>query len=340
MQDAGVEPTGIREVEKYGLRNGSLLSVAPTGTISLFAGTFTGGVEPMFKIAYERTTHSTEDSGKTFLVYARGVRDLLAHHGISDQTPVKEIKKKFDFLVESHDIDPLERIKMQSVMQRYIDNSISSTINLPNSATSEQIFDIYMNAWKYGLKGVTVFRDGCLRGNILGVEKKKKDTDTPDYNTILPAKRRGVDKVDGSTYKQSSSCANSMYVTVNKTGDGDIFEVFTNSSGGCQSNISTITRLVSLALRSGIKVDKIVEELRETKCPACQALRRDGRKGISLSCSNAIADAIEKKLKDTDKVDEHIEDDGYLVCPECGKKTMHSDSGCFSCSNCAFSKCE
>lgn len=321
------------KIKKNGLRNGTLLSVAPTGSISLFAGGFTGGVEPMYQVSYERTTHSTEDEGKTFRVYARGVKDLLAHHHLGNLS-TEETKKRFPFIVESHEIPPMERIAMQGVMQDYVDNAISSTINLPHSATPEEIFDIYMNAWQQGLKGVTVFRDGCKRGNILGV-KKSKDTETPTYNTIVPAKRRDTECVKGATFKESSSCVPSMYVTVNRAESGDIFEVFTNASGGCQANINTITRLISLCLRSGIKVDKIVEELRENKCPACQMLRRQGKK-VSLSCANAIADAIDA-MRNT----EHsVEIPDGMKCPECGKATLRPDGHCISCSNCGWSKCD
>lgn len=336
--EAGIKSEGIDNALEYGLRNGSLLSIAPTGTISLFAGGFTGGVEPMFKVAYERTTHSTEDSGKTFKVYSRGVKDLLAYHNINDLT-TEEIKKKFPFVVESHEIKPIDRVKIQSAMQTYVDNSISSTVNLPSSATVEEIYDIYMAAWKAGLKGITIFRDGCKRGNILGVQKKE-NTGTPAYNSVTPAKRRGITKVNGSTFKQSSSCAKSMYVTVNKTQEGDIFEVFTNASGGCQANISTITRLISLALRSGIKVDKIIEELRENKCPACQALRRTGNKDVSLSCGNAIADAIQKMVEDNDIIEDVKTDIGFLECPECHKKTLRPEGKCYTCNNCGYNACE
>ena len=321
------------KIKKNGLRNGTLLSVAPTGSISLFAGGFTGGVEPMYQVSYERTTHSTEDEGKTFRVYARGVKDLLAHHHLGNLS-TEEIKKRFPFIVESHEIPPMERIAMQGVMQDYVDNAISSTINLPHSATPEEIFDIYMNAWQQGLKGVTVFRDGCKRGNILGV-KKSKDTETPTYNTIVPAKRRDTECVKGATFKESSSCVPSMYVTVNRAESGDIFEVFTNASGGCQANINTITRLISLCLRSGIKVDKIVEELRENKCPACQMLRRQGKK-VSLSCANAIADAIDA-MRNTEHT---VEIPDGMKCPECGKATLRPDGHCISCSNCGWSKCD
>lgn len=341
LKNIGIKPTGVYAAYENGLRNGSLISVAPTGTISIFAGDYTGGVEPMFKIAYKRTSHSTENEHKTFTIYSRGIRDLLKYHNIDgDKIAADEIKEKFPFAVESYDIDPMNRVAIQAAMQTFVDNSISSTVNLPNSATVEDIYKIYIKAWESHLKGITIFRDGCARGNILGVDFSNKKVVTPSYNSIIPAKRRGVAKVDGSTYKQSSSCAKSMYVTVNKTKGGDIFEVFTNSSGGCQANVSTITRLVSLALRSGIKVDKIVEELRENKCPACQALRRAGNKDVSLSCANAIADAVQKAIDNTDEVEDVKEEEGFLVCPSCHKRTLRPEGKCFTCSNCGYNACD
>lgn len=335
-------------IRENGLRNGTLLSIAPTGTISLFAGKFTGGLEPMFKIAYTRTTHSMEDSKKSFTVYARGVEDLLKYHGCEGLTPI-EAKKRFPFLVESHEVPYTSRIKLQSVLQTYVDNAISSTVNLPNSATVEDIFNIYMEAWKAGVKGITVFRDGCKRGNILGVDNKKvtlPEGVIPEFDTVDPPSRSEIKIIDGTTVRESTSCVKSMYVTVNKTPEGKAFEIFTNASGGCKTNINTIARLISLGLRSGIKVDRIIEELRANQCPACQVLRRQGKQ-VALSCSNAIADAIESALgkvkgvtKKTTTKDNSAEPVIKRECPECGKKTLIPEGKCVTCSNCGWSKCE
>lgn len=334
-------------IRENGLRNGSLLSIAPTGTISLFAGKFTGGLEPMFKIAYERTSHSMEDSKKTFTVYARGVEDLLKYHGCENLTPA-EAKKRFPFLVESHEVPYMDRVKFQGALQEYVDNAISSTVNLPNSATVEDIFNIYMEAWKVGVKGITVFRDGCKRGNILGVDNKKVTLPNgviPEFDTVDPPSRSEIKIIDGTTVRESTSCVKSMYVTVNKTPEGKAFEIFTNASGGCKTNINTIARLISLGLRSGIKVDRIIEELRANQCPACQVLRRQGKQ-VALSCSNAIADAIESalgKVKEATKRTPITKKEEPIIkreCPECGKRTLIPEGKCVTCSNCGWSKCE
>jgi ribonucleoside-diphosphate reductase alpha chain len=224
-------------------------------------------------------------------------------------------------------------------MQDYVDNAISSTVNLPNSATVEDIKNIYMEAWKAGLKGITVFRDGCERGNILGVDTNKKK-DEVVYDSIDPETRRGVKKIDGTTVRECTSCVKSLYVTVNKLDNGKAFEVFTNASGGCKTNINTLSRLISLALRSGVKASRIIDELRANQCPACQLLRRQGNEEIALSCSNAIADAIELALEVEDKKEE---DDDVVIkrpCPSCGKHTLIPEGKCVTCSNCGWSKCE
>ena len=321
-----------QEIQKYGLANSTLLSIAPTGSIATAIGVSTG-IEPFFRISYERTTHSMENEGKTFVVHSKSVEDLLRFHKLPQDIPVEEIKKRFPFVVDTNDIAPLDRVRTQAVIQQYVDNAISSTVNLKESCTSQDIFEIYMAAWKSGLKGITVFRDGCARGNILGVTKEKPKG-AIEYDSITPDKRRGIHKINGSTYKKSSSCVQSMYVTVNKTSQGKPFEVFTNASQGCTSNIGTITRLVSLALRCGVSVSSVIEELKENKCSACQLLRRQGNKDVSLSCGNAIAEALEESYGETVEVVK-----GDLECPECHKMTLRAEGKCFTCDNCGYNAC-
>lgn len=163
------------DIQTYGLRNGTLLAIAPTGTISLLMGSFSGGCEPLYKISYERSTHKMEEVNGSFRVYAHSVKDLLRYHHLPLTLTDDEIREKFPWVIESHDISFMDRVAMQAVMQKYVDNSISSTVNLKNDATPEDIYDIYLAAWESGCKGITVFRDGCRRGNILGVAAKKEE---------------------------------------------------------------------------------------------------------------------------------------------------------------------
>ena len=163
------------DIRTYGLRNGTLLAIAPTGTISLLMGSFSGGCEPLYKISYERSTHKMEEVNGSFRVYAHSVKDLLRYHHLPLTLTDDEIREKFPWIIESHDVSFMDRVAMQAVMQKYVDNSISSTVNLKNDATPEDIYDIYLAAWESGCKGITVFRDGCRRGNILGVAAKEEE---------------------------------------------------------------------------------------------------------------------------------------------------------------------
>lgn len=343
-----------QDIEQYGLRNGTLLSIAPTGTLSLLAGGFSGGVEPIYKIAMTRTTHSMEAERKSFTVFAKSVWDLMEHDGVPDTITQEELCKKYPFLIESHDVDPMARVELQSAIQKYVDNAISSTVNLKESATPEDIEKIYLTAFDKGCKGITVFRDNCKRGSILDVPKEEPKKEAGiELDSIEVPKRHRVQKVDGATYVEASACIKNMYVTVNHSEDNKIFEIFTNASGGCQANVNTITRLISLLLRAGVKVDAIIGELREAKCAGCQELRKQGKK-VSLSCGNAIADALQKAYKELQSAkiaskesEKHVEialkkpqkHANGLTCPECGEQ-LKSEGRCFSCPNCGFSRCE
>ena len=163
------------DIQTYGLLNDTLLAIAPTGSISLLMGSFSGGCEPLYKISYERSTHKMEEVNGSFRVYAHSVKDLLRYHHLPLTLTDDEIREKFPWVIESHDISFMDRVAMQAVMQKYVDNSISSTVNLKNDATPEDIWNIYLAAWESGCKGITVFRDGCRRGNILGVAAKKEE---------------------------------------------------------------------------------------------------------------------------------------------------------------------
>lgn len=178
------------DVALFGLRNASLLSVAPTGSMSLFMGNYTGGIEPIFKLYYNRSSHKMENNGKSFKVYSRAIEDLLKYNNLPLDLSVEEIKEKFPWVVEAHDIPWEKRVELQAMAQVHVDNAISSTVNLPHDATVEDVFNIYMEAWKQGCKGITVFRDGCSRKNILDVkneeeEKKKKQEEEDSVEDIL-----------------------------------------------------------------------------------------------------------------------------------------------------------
>ena len=163
-------PFGLQEkIKKHGMRNSHVLSIAPTGSISTMFGV-SGGIEPIFAKSYTRTTKSLATEGDVdYKVYAQVVEDLMQAKGITNEKDLPH------YVVTSHEIDPINRIKVQSAWQNYIDSAISSTINLNEDTTVEAIKDIYLNAWKHGLKGVTVFRNNSWRTGILNTDDKPKE---------------------------------------------------------------------------------------------------------------------------------------------------------------------
>jgi ribonucleoside-diphosphate reductase alpha chain len=223
-------------------------------------------------------------------------------------------------------------------MQKYVDNAISSTLNMKESTTVQEVFDAYMDAWRSGCKGLTIFRENCKRTAILS---KPKDTPASSkFNSITPVKRKSLGKVSGSTIVKHTACSPNMYVTINSQ-DGNVLEVFTNTSTGCQSNINTITRMASLALRSGVKVEEVIKELRSNTCPACTVVKTKGTKNVSISCGAAIAESIEEIYTNSDVTDEFVEGTKELLeCPECKELTLPIEAKCPTCSSCGYSKCD
>lgn len=379
------EPTLYEHIEKYGLANGTILSIAPTGSIAMLFRE-SGGVEPYYKVSYERTTHQLEKENKKFSISMLAVEDMLKHHKHTDYSE-EYIKKAFPFVVDTYDIKPKDRIDIQAIMQKYVDNAISSTINLKEKATVQDIYDLYMYAWKRGCKGITIFRDNCKRISILGKDhgetrdgkadtvisedSNKSDvvvaktaitenniTNPAKLNSITPIKRGNVKSLWGRTFLYHTACVPKFYVTVNIK-DNEIFEVFVGADKGCQANISTITRMTSLALRSGVTVDEIVKNLNSAVCPACTNARYKGDKTIAKSCASCIASAIvemQKTLNDGKNDIDTVKDiqtvqvskpkmltmniKPMMKCPECGEPTLVPDGKCAYCSNCGYSKCD
>lgn len=315
------------------MRNGTLLSIAPTGSISMLFRE-SGGVEPYYQVSYDRTTHVLEKEGKSFHINMLAVENLLKFRGYNpNELTAEQIKEKFPYVVDTYDIDPKDRVDLQSTMQAYVDNAISSTINLKESATVDDIFNLYLQAWSNGCKGITIFRDNCKRINILGtdhgvkradVENKEVKNPVPKVEIIKepvtvadmqarqldnlePVKRNGVKSLWGRTFVYHTACVRNFYVTVNVK-DNHIFEVFVGAETGCQANISTIARLTSYALRLGGKALDIADELSNANCPACSYLMRSGRKDISKSCASCIASAIRDIYKDLQENKTAIED--------------------------------
>ena len=324
-------------VETYGLRNSQLLTIAPTGTLSTMLG-ISGGIEPIFANSYTRKTESLHGHDEYYKVYTPIVQEYMDEHGLKDES---ELPKWF---VTSSDISPRDRIAMQAVWQNSIDASISSTINLPETATVEDIKDIYMTAWEMGLKGVTVFRNGCKRTGILTTDSKKVTTCTgeseaPKYNYITPVSRKSIGTTHGNTYCKKCACG-TLYITLNRDDDGNVVESFIHTSKGgiCQANTSAVNRLVSLCMRSGVKTDEIIDQLKGITCGACTKAMSNGIKLDGISCPDILARTLIEFCKPTDEKKLVEKPANQECCPECGEPIIH-DGGCVQCTNCGWSKC-
>ncbi|MDP3787398.1 MAG: vitamin B12-dependent ribonucleotide reductase [Candidatus Omnitrophota bacterium] len=344
-----------------GLRNATLTTIAPTGTLSIIADT-TSGIEPLFAISYYR-----EVMDKTKLVevnslfeeiaqekgfYSEKLMEKIAEKGsLHDIEEIPEdIKRVF---VTAHDITPIWHIRMQAAFQKYTDNAVSKTVNFPNTATPDGVREVYLLAYKMGCKGVTIYRDGSREEQVLYINHTKEkpveeDARKEDKARTSPRPRPEVTR--GTTTKILTGCGN-LYITINEDENGRPFEIFTQmgKAGGCAaSQLEAIGRLVSLALRCGLDTHSIIEQLTGIRCPN-PSWEKGGR---IFSCADAIAKAIEKRLlnrKVQEESDPKVEETTLQkakvkvgnvvgVCPDCGGSLQHVE-GCMICKACGYSKC-
>lgn len=313
-------------VKEFGLLNGQIISVAPTGSISLLAGRYTGGCEPIYKLYYERTTHKLEEEGKTFRVFAHSIEDLLERNELPLDTSAEDIKKMFPYVIESHEVEPIRRVLTQATMQKYVDNSISSTVNLPESATPDDIFAIYDAAWQAGCKGITVFRDNCARGNILGLSKKEEKP-TILHDSIKPERRGDIGTLTGKTYTQVMGDGTKLYITVNWK-DDKLFEIFVNSERH-KDEVDGITRLISLSMRCGVSIDAIIKQLFKLNADSVGfAVGMTLNDAYTLDTHEPIIQEVEVDEKPTE-----------MECPECHSKNVKLSGHCWQCDSCGASGC-
>ncbi|MDI1471950.1 vitamin B12-dependent ribonucleotide reductase [Thermodesulfovibrio sp. 1176] len=329
---------------KMPLRNATITTIAPTGTLSIIAGC-SSGIEPLFAICFARNVmdgtrlvevnpyfkEEMEKRGLWSETLAERIAETGSIQGIKDIP--EEIKKIF---VTAHEISPLDHVRMQAAFQQYVDNAVSKTVNLPNNATEDDVREVYLLAYRLGCKGVTVYRDGSRQGQV--IQKGKTEG---HFIPLKPRKRPEVLK--GVTRLMKTGCGN-LYVTINKDKDDKPFEVFTNigKAGGCAaSQAEAIGRLISLALRSGIEPQEIVKQLKGISCHSPVWASN----GKITSCSDAIAKAIESEIrgvKGQTEVQEQKKSDiefvHYGACPECGSSLSYEE-GCVICHSCGFTKC-
>jgi len=337
------------------MRNATVTTIAPAGTISIIAGT-SSGIEPIFALAFIR--HVLD--GKELLEVSPFFEKVAKKEGFYSEDLMKKIaqdgniqnlqevpEKIRDLFVTAHDISPEDHIRMQAAFQKYTDNAVSKTVNFSHEATIDDVAKVYHLAYELGCKGVTIYRDRSRTKQVLykGVISLNQNGSTAEEKLAgverRPRARQNV--MQGSTRKIRTGCGN-LYVTVNEDGEGNLFEIFNQigKAGGCAASQSeAIGRLASLAFRSGIEPEDIIRQLKGISChmPVWY------QEGKILSCSDAIAKAIEWHLQDKKKVKGEVKaslNESFPIflrgaCPECGGPLLFEE-GCVKCL-CGYSDC-
>jgi ribonucleoside-diphosphate reductase alpha chain len=349
-EERGVFPNyqGSIYDNKIKLRNATVSTIAPTGTLSIIAGC-SSGIEPLFAVSYVKNVLEGtklievnpyfEKIAKERGFWSRELMERIAETGsIHDMHEIPEdIKSLF---VTAHDISPMEHIAMQAAFQKHVDNAVSKTVNFSHDATTKDVEDVYLFAYQLGCKGVTVYRDGSRDEQVLTTGKATIETEpVPAQAKIIPRKR--PESIVGETRHMKTGCGN-IYVTVNEDGDGQLFELFTHmgKAGGCAaSQAEAIGRLVSLSLRSNIEPDEIINQLKGITCHN-QTWTNGGK---ITSCSDAIAKALERFMQRGSKGNGNGSQKQNIAmfigaCPECGGAVEH-EGGCAVCHSCGFTKC-
>lgn len=336
---------------EYGIRNCSLLSIAPSGSIGTMLNISTG-CEPAFALSYTRKTESLNgNKDKYYKVYIGVAKEYM------DKYPENHLP---DYFITSADLDWRDRVNMQSVLQNHVDTAISSTINLKNEITKEEIEDLYLYAWEKGLKGVTIFRDGCKRAGILTTsapEEEKKNT-LSDRQLSRGMIIKADDNCIGKKRTLTTGCGTLHCEAFFDPVTGDLLETYFSkgSSGGCNQFMIGLSRMVSLSARGGVDVYSIVDQLKSSgTCPSYavrKATKNDTSPGSScpVAIGNALIDMYEELQDELGNVQvEGAKEEKTPIknklkkalspkCPECGSE-LGMVEGCMTCLNCGWSKC-
>ncbi len=369
------------------VRNATVTTIAPTGTISIISGC-SSGIEPVFALAYERNVmdgtrmlevnpHFEKALRDRNLYSEELMREVIEKGSIADIDEIPpELREVF---VTSHDISPEWHVRIQGAFQKYTDNAVSKTVNFPNEAEEEEVRQVYRLAYELGCKGVTIYRDGSRAEQVLSVKKKEDKKGEEIQAQTLPSKIRIKKRprpvvTQGATFKIAGGCGN-LYITINED-DHSPCELFTHigKSGGCaQSWSEAVSRMISLALRSGIDPEEIFEQLKGIACPSPVWDRGEMIKSCSDGISKALRWYIKARRKaDNPEISEESEMDSLVlhpkdekgnsfqlpdtddipekekemsaktepgtICPECGSR-MYYEEGCQKCHSCGHSKC-
>ena len=337
-------------VESFGLRNSQLLTIAPTGSLSTMIGV-SGGIEPIFANYYTRKTESLKGHDEYYKVYTPIVKEYMDKHELKDDSELP------DYFVTAQTLDYKNRIYMQSIWQSHIDASISSTVNVPNDFTVEQVEGLYMTAWDAGLKGVTIFRDGCKRAGILTIKENVEDIVEEPHRLARGMIIKADDNCIGKKRTLRTGCGTLHCEAFFDPDNGQLLETYFSkgSSGGCNNFMIGLSRMISLAARGGIDVYSIVDQLKSSgTCPSYAvrtATKHDTSKGSScpVAIGNALLEMYEEMMdevsfsdveeKELEVITPKIVPVSKAKCPQCGGELVF-EGGCNTCKNCGWSKCD
>jgi len=334
------EKSIYKDMENGRVRNATTTTIAPTGTLSIIAGC-SSGIEPLFALSFVRNVMDNDKLLETNPYFEKVARergfyspelmDAVARSGgIRRIEGIPQDVK--DVFVTAHDITPEWHVRMQAAFQKFTDNAVSKTVNLPMDATLDDVMKVYNLSYELRCKGVTIYRDGSRENQVLSVHETGKE-----LRPMIGDVRDRPETLEGFTTKVVTGMGN-LYVTVTEM-DGRPFEVFATigkSGKSTMAKTEAIGRLVSLALRSGISADKIVEQLKGI-CGEHPVFSKDG---LVLSIPDAISKVLEKRyLKDQKPITRKYENSLLgETCPECGQ-TVSFEEGCMTCHFCGFTKC-
>ena len=340
------------QVRQYGIRNARMVVIAPTGTISMVYGNnCSSGIEPIFSLEYDRKVHVGGQDDKDIKIIT--FRDYA--YSIAKE---KGIEIDSNIFVTALELPVEDHVAMLKTVAYHSDSSISKTINIPEDYPFEDTKKVYMDCWKGGVKGCTIFRPNPIRQGILIDPNSKKEENINEsqennskiaYDSISPIEKEEIGNTYGTNSKKITSCGK-LHINVARDREGNIVELFVNGSKGgiCTANVSAISRLVSLALRSGVKVEEIIDQLKGIDCKACSASRARGLHLDGISCPDIIGRTLEEDYKNgafwlnTAEMPQYetniVEINDKEKCPQCGAHIIHND-GCIYCLSCGYSKC-
>lgn len=354
----------IAEMSEYGIRNAKIQAVAPCGTISMvFGNNCSSGIEPIFSLSYDRKVKIGGQDDKDVKIVKMMDYAYYLYHKLKDNG------KQLDF--DEHDIFPTalnmsvnDHVAMLAIISKYTDMSVSKTINVPTEASFNEVKDIYIQCWKKGIKGCTIFRPNAIRQGILLTENKKDVESKPESSSLTLPRGSIIEPSNdliGKKRKIRTGCGSLHVLAFFDPIDGNLQEVYFNkgSTGGCANFMTGLSRMVSLLCRAGVDIMTIKDQLDSTGvCPSYatrKATHHDTSKGscCPMAIGNALVDMyneMQSELDDKEDDEKPVKQKpikpilvsnvpSIEVCPECGEPIVHI-GGCVQCPNCSWSRCE